>query len=34
MEEEGRDQKVCEIEEGTSVKARHIVDDENFAVWD
>ena len=30
MEEEGHDQKVREVEGGTSVKARHIVDDEKL----
>jgi hypothetical protein len=34
MEEEGHDQKVREIEGETSVKAHHVVDDENFSVWD
>jgi hypothetical protein len=32
MEEEGHDQKMHEIEGGTSVKASHIIDDENFSV--
>ena len=34
MEEEGHDQKVYEIEGGTSAKAHHNVDDKNLSVWD